>query len=98
MVKRLVKNIEDVLYLKADTNYTVYNLREGKTLISGFTLKRHEERNEYRHFLRISRGYLLNPKYIKEVINQGANKVVLLTDGTLARVSRRRQDVLAQFA
>lgn len=97
MVKKIVNNAEDVLYLKADANYTVYNLREGKTLISGFTLKRHEERTEYRHFLRISRGFLLNPKYIKEVVGKGVNKAVLLTDGTLARVSRRRQDVLAQF-
>ncbi|MCR9063949.1 MAG: LytTR family transcriptional regulator [Cytophagales bacterium] len=98
MVKSLVKNTEEVLYLKADTNYTVYNLKGGKKVVSGFTLKRHEERSEYNHFLRISRAYLLNPKYIKEVIDQGSDKAVLLMDGTLARVSRKRHDVLAQLA
>lgn len=94
MVKALVENPEEVLYLKADTNYTVYSLNNGKKVISGFTLKRHEERDEFNHFLRISRAYLLNPKFIKEVVSEGANKVVLLMDGTMARVSRRRQDVL----
>jgi two-component system LytT family response regulator len=97
MVKTIVKNADEVLYLKADANYTIYNLLEGKKMMSGFTLKRHEERNEYRHFLRISRGYLINPKYIKEVLDKGINKVVLLTDGTVARVSRRRQKVLARY-
>ncbi|WP_341225875.1 LytTR family DNA-binding domain-containing protein [uncultured Arcticibacterium sp.] len=95
MVKALVENPEEVLYLKADTNYTVYNLNNGKKVVSGFTLKIHEERSEYNHFLRINRAYLLNPKFIKEVVSEGANKAVLLVDGTLAKVSRRRFDVLA---
>ncbi len=67
-------------------------------MVSGFTLKIQQERCEYNHFIRINRSYLLNPKYIKEVIEVGSEKMVKLIDGTLAKVSRRRMHVLSQLA
>jgi archaellum component FlaG (FlaF/FlaG flagellin family) len=30
MVKALINDPEEILYLKADTNYTVYDLKNGK--------------------------------------------------------------------
>jgi DNA-binding LytR/AlgR family response regulator len=97
VVKKIAENTEDVLYLKADTNYTIYSLKCGGKLVSSFTLKIHQERCEYNHFIRINRSYLLNPKYIKEVIEVGSEKIVKLMDGTLAKVSRRRMHVLSQL-
>ena len=98
MVKKLVENSEDIIYLRADINYTEYRLNTGAKLVSGFTLKKHQDREEYKHFIRINRSYLLNPKYIKEVIEIGSIKMVKLIDGTLVKVSRRRLSVLNQLA
>jgi DNA-binding LytR/AlgR family response regulator len=62
MVKVLINDLEEILYLKADTNYAVHNLKNGKKVVSGFKLKIHQVRSEYNHFLWVSQGYLLNPK------------------------------------
>jgi DNA-binding LytR/AlgR family response regulator len=84
----------DIVYLKADANYTIFNFKNGKKEISGFTLKHHQEKHELTGFLRVNRAYLLNPKYISEYKVEGKTTLICMSDGTKTRVSRRRKTLI----
>ncbi|WP_304233751.1 LytTR family DNA-binding domain-containing protein [Jiulongibacter sediminis] len=80
----------EIIYLKADSNYTIFQFTNGEKDISGFTLKHHQEKPELKGFLRVNRAYLLNPKYIDRIIKQDSTFDIRLSDGTKTKVSRRR--------
>ncbi len=91
-----LKKVEpnDILYLKADANYTIFIFKNGKKEISGFTLKHHQNKMELSGFLRVNRAYLLNPIYIEALKKEGETTMICMSDGTKTRVSRRRKPLI----
>jgi two-component system LytT family response regulator len=91
---KLITNIplEQILFLQADTNYTQIFLICGRTLISGFNLKKYEDFFEQDSFLRANRSYLVNRNYIQYY--NSSNSSLYLTDGTVIGVSRRRREMI----
>lgn len=84
----------EIIFLKADSNYTEFHLLGGKTELSPRTLKHHENSLCMKHFLRVSKSFLLNPSYIDGISRGRSSSVVRLKDGTEVVVARRRQSVL----
>jgi DNA-binding LytR/AlgR family response regulator len=90
---RSLKSLEarEIVYLKAESNYTIFIFENGQKAVSGFTLKHHQNKNELNGFLRVNRAYLLNPSFIAELKTEGGATLVSMSDGTRMRVSRRRK-------
>ena len=57
----------EITYLEAAVNYTIFHLNDGKKVVSSFTLKKYEEDIRLTGFLRVHKSYLLNPEYVKGV-------------------------------
>ncbi|RFS13558.1 LytTR family DNA-binding domain-containing protein [Emticicia sp. C21] len=91
---KLIANIplEQILFLQADINYTQIFLSCGRTLLSGFTLKKYEDFFEQENFLRVHRSYLINRNHIHHYDSSSSN--IYLSDGTVIGVSRRRRDMI----
>jgi two-component system LytT family response regulator len=91
---KLIANIplEQILFLQADTNYTQIFLSCGKTLISGFNLKKYEDFFECENFLRVNRSYLINRTYIKYY--DSSKSTLQLKNGTEIDVPRRRREII----
>lgn len=83
-----------LLYLKADSNYTELHFLDGRSILSGFTLKHHELKEELADFIRVNRAYLLNPKYIRKFTKRGDSIDIIMTDGTETKMSKRRMQSL----
>ncbi len=98
MSKLPVEEPLNIICLKADINYTIFHLKDGKKVVSSFTLKRFVERPEFSHYLRVNRGTLLNPDCIKNIIIDGKVKTVCLENGQLFSVSRRRMNVFDKIS
>ena len=79
-----------ILYLEADINYTIFHLIDGKKIISSFTLKKYEQKQELGAFLRVSKSYLLNPDFIKNCQKEDNKTSVELSNGRIVQVSRRK--------
>jgi two-component system LytT family response regulator len=88
MEKRIV--INEVVYLKAESNYTVFYFENGRKYVSGYTLKHNAEKLNLIEFHRVNRAYLLNPKFIETIEVDGRITTVLMSNGTKTNVSRRR--------
>jgi DNA-binding LytR/AlgR family response regulator len=80
----------NILYLEADVNYTIFHLIDGKKIVSSFTLKKYEQKQELGAFLRVSKSYLLNPNFIKNCQKDGKKTSIELSNGKIVQVSRRK--------
>jgi two-component system LytT family response regulator len=87
-------NTRAITHLKGNGNYTFVHVQDTlHPLLTSQTLKYFEDRLP--HFLRVSKSSLVNPAFIKEVIQQDSKTMHLgLADGTQVLVSRRRTGVL----
>jgi two-component system LytT family response regulator len=91
-----VLNVEEILYCKADDNYTEIYLEKKKILVSK-TLKYFEDALVEFHFARIHKSYLVN---VNEVVKyrKGKGGSVLLSNGKELLVSAsKKKDLLSYF-
>lgn len=57
-------------------------------MVSSFTLLRHQEK--LGGFIRVSKNYLVNPEYVKDLEQDGVYASLKMIDGKLVKISRRR--------
>jgi two-component system, LytTR family, response regulator len=88
--------VPDIIYLEATGNYTHIHMRDEKPLLASRTLKDFEDILPPSHFCRIHNAILVNVSYVKKY-NRGDNGQVILSNGILLDVARRRKDELLQL-
>lgn len=86
-----VVQVRDIIYLEAESSYTIFHLFDGKKITASKTLSEYEEIIDTPAFLRIHKSYLVNLNFIKEYI-KGEGGHVILTNGQEIEVSRRKKD------
>lgn len=92
-MKKQIYQSSEVMFLSGDINYTEIYLIGGKKMISSSTLLRHQERLD--DFIRVSKKYLVNPKYIAGYELHGKSMHLEMKNGNQLLVSRRKmKDVL----
>lgn len=79
--------IENILRCESSSNYTYFFLKNGKKQVASKTLKDFETILQEHHFIRIHKSHLVNKKEVKECLGD----TLVLTDGTILRISRRRK-------
>jgi two-component system LytT family response regulator len=85
---------EQVIFCKADDNYTYFHLKNKKKIIACRQLKEVEEQlGDFNFFIRVHHSYIVN---INEVTRytRGEGGYILLSDGTTVSVSKSRKDTL----
>jgi two-component system LytT family response regulator len=89
----LFLEIESILYIKSESNYSYIHRRNGRPVLASKTLLHFEELlNDY-HFVRIHASYLVNLSEITEYKKTEGGWVVM-SDGHEIKVSRSRKDDL----
>lgn len=87
----------EITYLEADINYTIFHLKDGKKMVSSFTLKKYESDSRLAGFLRVHKSFLLNPNAIIEYKQEGKKATVKLSNGKKVQVSRRKIGLMKNF-
>jgi two-component system LytT family response regulator len=91
----LVLETKDILFLKADSNYTHLHSVEGGHVIASCTLKHFEQVFRPPTFLRVHKSYIIQARAIREY--KTGEGCVVLTDGSSLPVSRSRKDLLVKY-
>jgi len=81
--------VDDIVSLQGDGNYTVIHLNSMQKLVITKTLKDFEELLDQTQFARIHKSYIVNLKYIKEYSTTDGG-IVKMTDGNQWSISRRQ--------
>ncbi len=81
---------KDIVYFKANENYTEIILSSGKKLISSKTIKRYEEKMNDKIFYRTHKSFIINKhNHMVEVSRNGGN-LVIMSNGHEIPIARRR--------
>lgn len=92
-MKALLKfNVQQILLLQGDINYTNIHLTDGKVEVVAYTLKRLAfELKQYPEFVRIHKSHIINLSFIHQVILIQNRQEVILQNGIKLSVARRRR-------
>ncbi|WP_430909294.1 LytR/AlgR family response regulator transcription factor [Maribacter sp. 2-571] len=87
-------DLKNLIYCKADGNYTLFFMDNGKKIMASNALKHHEKLLEPKGFYRINRFYLINVEHIKAIHKKEA---IVLTDGSSINLSSRNRERLSEL-
>jgi len=87
-VMRIV-NVDDIVFLEADDNYTFIHLQDRQRCLVCKTLKRFEGELCETHFIRCHKSFMINLLFVREIRLTAVN-LVCLTTGEKIPISRRR--------
>tara|TARA_B100000809_G_C15114102_1_gene521732 strand:- start:1380 stop:2105 length:726 start_codon:yes stop_codon:yes gene_type:complete len=87
-----IVDIENVIRLESNINYTRFFFVDGTKLLVTKTLKEFDKMLSDHSFIRIHQSHLVNANFIKEFLKQ--NGEVILKDGTKIPVSTRKKSTL----
>ena len=88
-VKVLINN---VILIKGDVNYTKFYLHGGRERVVAHSIKFFESHLQTHGFLRIHRGYMINPNYVKTYNLE--EESITMTNGLIADIARRRKHIV----
>ncbi len=86
-----VVTIDTIIRCESDNYYTRFYFTNGKNLLVSKTLKEFEELLKDHQFIRPHKSHLINLRYIRSFYRQESGQI-LMTDGSLVPVSRRKRD------
>ncbi|MBK7434173.1 MAG: LytTR family transcriptional regulator [Chitinophagaceae bacterium] len=85
--------IDEIIRLQAESNYTHIFLAGNKVFVSAKTLKEYDEMLTGQSFLRVHKSHLVNPMHIRSYDRQG---ILMMSDDAKVEVARRKRDFLQQ--
>jgi len=89
---------KDIMYCKAESNYTHVVLSEGRQILVAKTLKELDETLSGKDFQRVHNSFLVNINHITKYV-KGDGGYILMPDKTEITISRnKRDDFFQQFA
>jgi two-component system LytT family response regulator len=83
--------VDDIVSLQADSNYTIIHMKDMQKLVISKTLKDFEDLLDENQFVRIHKSYIVNLTYIKEYTTTDGG-IVRMADGNQWSISRRQLD------
>ena len=85
--------LDEIIRLQAESNYTRIFLADKKVFVSAKTLKEYDEILQGHQFLRVHKSHLVNPAHIRSYEKQG---MLIMSDGAEVEVARRKKEFLQQ--
>ena len=85
--------VDEIIRLQAESNYTHIFLTGNKVFISAKTLKEYDEMLQGQRFLRVHKSHLVNPMHIQAYDRQG---ILQMSDDSKVEVARRKKEFLQQ--
>jgi two-component system, LytTR family, response regulator len=83
--------ITDIIYLEAESNYTIIYIRGGHKITVSKTLKDFEELLSPQLFIRIHHSHIINKSHIQKYL-RGEGGQVIMSNGKTLDVARRKKE------
>lgn len=84
-----VLEISNIIYIEADSNYSIFYIQNGDKIVVSKPLKEYEDLLDPTNFIRIHKSTIINLEYLKDYSNK-AGFIAILKNDTELPVSRRR--------
>ena len=84
-----ILDVNDILYMDADSNYTIFHLNNLKKIVVSKSIKEFEDLLDEHSFFRIHKSSIIHLKYLKE-FSRVDGYYAIMSDNSSIPVSRRR--------
>ena len=84
-----ILEVNDILYMDADSNYTIFHLSDLRKIVVTKSMKEFEDLLDEKSFFRIHKSSIINLKYLKE-FSRVDGYYAVMTGNSSIPVSRRR--------
>lgn len=91
-----VVNVEDIIRIEADSNYSTFYMQDGKNILVSKALKEYEELLIEHGFHRIHKSHIFNIHKISHLDKSDGGYVVMI-DGARIPVASRKRDMLLEL-
>ncbi len=92
-----IVQIQDIIYLRSDRQYTLFQLKSGEKIVTSKNLGEYEDLLLEHNFFRVHHSALINLNEIKKYV-RGDGGLVLMSNGESIEVSKRKKEhFLKQF-
>ena len=85
-----IVNVDQIIYLKGEVNYTRFYLANGELVMTSRTLKEYDNILQDFGFFRIHQSFLVNLSFVTEYI-KGEGGIAIMKNGDQLSISRRRK-------
>jgi len=90
-------DLNDIILLKADNNYTEFIIKKGKSILVSKTIKEYEDLLSSDVFFRVHKSTIVNLNYIEKYTKGDGGEITML-NGSIVKVSRyRKKEFLKLF-
>jgi two-component system, LytTR family, response regulator len=90
-------NINDIIYIEASSNYSVFYLTNQTNIIVSKTLKEYEDTLLHPNFMRINRSTIVNLGYVKAYVKRDGGFLLLQNNAEITISPNRKEDILAKL-
>ena len=90
-----ILNVDSIIFCKAESSYTVIYLTAKTSVIVSRSLAEYEKVLSTAAFLRVHRGFLINPYHVVEY-RRGGGGSVIMSNGAEVEISRRKRDIFLE--
>jgi two-component system LytT family response regulator len=87
----MVLPLDEIVYCRADSNYTEFHLTQKRFILSSYTLKQYDEILTTQSFFRAHRSYLVNFAHVK-MYKRGDGGMIQMSNGDEIELSRTHKD------
>ena len=92
-----ILDFDNIISIEASSNYSLFNLEKGKTILASKTLKEFEMKLPSNQFLRCHRSYIVNYKHITKYINKNGGYLELSNNTQIPLSDNKKDDFLSFF-
>lgn len=85
---------ENIIYIKADSSYSEFYLKDGTKIIASKGLSNFEALLENHHFYRVHKSYLINLKHIIKYQKGRCGSLVMIDNSVVPIAENKKHDVL----
>ncbi|MFT3827777.1 MAG: LytTR family DNA-binding domain-containing protein [Chitinophagaceae bacterium] len=92
-----VINMEQIVYLKSCSNYTIIKMADGNKYTSSKHLKIYDMAiSSHPDFLRVHRSAIVNKNYVKAIVRKGHKNIILMPDDSQVEISSKRKEAILE--
>lgn len=88
--------LQEIVFCRANGNYTEFHLLNKKMLLSSYTLKQYHDLLTDHYFFRAHRSYLINLSYVK-MYRRGEGGTAVMQDGSEVEISKQNKAAFLQY-
>lgn len=92
-----IVNIDSIIHLESDHNYSVFYINDGRKIVVSKTLREYDDLLEKHDFFRVHKSHLINLKQISRFERANGGTLIMSNESRIPVASRKKESLLELF-